>query len=458
MADISKITLPNGNTYNIKDAVARQTIEAFAGGNAVVFKGVSSTALTDGGNENPTVGGEAQTEKTEGQLYFYGTREFVYGSDNKWHELGSIESLGTLAYKSKVKYDKTTSASYTSTNSTKTVNLTGSSSTVTISASDNTNGNYQPKGSVSQPTFSNGSISGSGTTTPTGTVSQPSFTGTGVRLVTGNIAVPTSATFTGTEATINVSGTASGTVSKPTFSGTKATGLTVSAATSGTATYTPEGTVAAPTISVATAGATNNTLKPVTAKSMVSALATAAPGATAPANAITYYAVSDETLSLYQIGATKADSVTLGSAVTVKTGDATYTASAPAFTGTGKRLVLQDYTPAGSVSQPTFSNGSVSGSATYTPAGSVGLTTSNKTATVSATTGTATYTPGGTVSQPTFTGDEATVNVTGTATGTVSKPTFTGTKVQLTGSTTASGSVTLPTISLGHTSTEATYE
>ena len=83
MADISKITLPNGNTYNIKDAVARQTIEAFAGGNAVVFKGVSSTALTDGGNENPTVGGEAQTEKTEGQLYFYGTREFVYGSDSK---------------------------------------------------------------------------------------------------------------------------------------------------------------------------------------------------------------------------------------------------------------------------------------------------------------------------------------------------------------------------------------
>ena len=73
---------------------------------------------------------------------------------------------------------------------------------------------------------------------------------------------------------------------------------------------------------------------------MVSALATAAPGATAPANAITYYSVSDETLSLYQIGATKTDSVTLGTAVTVKTGDAVYEASAPTFTGTGKRLVV----------------------------------------------------------------------------------------------------------------------
>lgn len=190
---------------------------------------------------------------------------------------------------------------------------------------------------------------------------------------------------------------------------------------------------------------------------MVSALATAAPGATAPANAITYYAVADETLSLYQIGATKADSVTFGTAVTVKTGDAVYQASAPAFTGTGARLLLQDYTPAGSVSQPTFSNGAVTASGTYTPAGSISLSTTNKTATVSAaSSGEATYTPGGTVSQPTFTGTEATVSSTGTVTGTVSKPTFTGTKVQISGTTTATGSITLPTISLGHTSTTAT--
>ena len=190
---------------------------------------------------------------------------------------------------------------------------------------------------------------------------------------------------------------------------------------------------------------------------MVSALATAAPGATAPANAITYYAVSDETLSLYQIGATKSDSVTLGSAVTVKTGDAAYEASAPTFTGTGARLLLQDYTPAGSVSQPTFSNGSVTASGTYTPTGSVGLTNSNKTTTVSAAaSGEVTFTPSGDVSQPTFTGEEATVSSTGTVTGTVSKPTFSGTKVQISGTTTAAGSVTLPTISLGHTNTTAT--
>jgi hypothetical protein len=234
---------------------------------------------------------------------------------------------------------------------------------------------------------------------------------------------------------------------------------------------------------------------------MVNALATAAPGATAPTNAITYYAVSDETLSLYQIGATTADSVTLGTAVTVKTGDAEYQASAPAFTGTGKRLVVQDYTPAGTVSQPTFSNGAIEGTASYTPAGTISLTNTNKTTTVSAAaSGEATYTPAGTNSAPaftgtaktvsvsgtatgtvsapsftgtgvrlvtgniavpntytaSFTGTAATINVEGTATGTVSKPTFSGTKVQLSGTTTAAGTVTLPTITLGHTSTTAT--
>jgi len=60
--------------------------------------------------------------------------------------------------------------------------------------------------------------------TATGSVSQPSFTGTGVRLVTGNIPVPSSytATFTGTEGDVSASGTPNGSVSQPTFTGTKA--------------------------------------------------------------------------------------------------------------------------------------------------------------------------------------------------------------------------------------------
>jgi len=55
------------------------------------------------------------------------------------------------------------------------------------------------------------------------TFTQPTFTGTGVRLVTGNIAVPSAytATLTNTDTNVSVSGTPNGSVSQPTFSGTK---------------------------------------------------------------------------------------------------------------------------------------------------------------------------------------------------------------------------------------------
>lgn len=82
MADISKIKLPSGTEYNIKDAEARSQIQALTGGDAVVFIGVSSTELTDGGNETPTVGGVTKSPAA-GQLFFYGSQEYIYGADSK---------------------------------------------------------------------------------------------------------------------------------------------------------------------------------------------------------------------------------------------------------------------------------------------------------------------------------------------------------------------------------------
>lgn len=249
MPDISKITLPSGTTYDIKDATARSQIAALAGGDAVVFVGVSTTALTDGGNETPTVGGETKIPAT-GQLFFYGTQEFIYGADSKWHALGSLDVLGDLAYK------------------------------------NSASGNYTPSGTVSQPTF-------------TGTSSDVTITSTN-----------------------NSSGN-----------------------------YQPAGSISAPTISVATAGTTDtihNPTKVTVAKTVIAA----APGATAPTNSLTYYSVSNETLSLYQLGYTTGDSITT-SDVTVKTSDATYSASQPTFTGT--KVQLSGTTTAnGTVSQPTF--------------------------------------------------------------------------------------------------------
>lgn len=82
---------------------------------------------------------------------------------------------------------------------------------------------------------------GANTTVKTGDAayeaSAPKFTGTGARLVTGNIPVPTSASFTGSEGDVSVSGTPAGDITQPTFTGTKAQ-------ISGT--VTPTGTVSKP--------------------------------------------------------------------------------------------------------------------------------------------------------------------------------------------------------------------
>ena len=137
MPYISKITLPSGTSYDLKDAQARSQIQALTGGDAVIFIGVSTTELTDGGNETPTVGGESKTP-APGQLFFYGTQQFIYGTDSKWHALGSLETLGDLAYKD------TASVTYTPAGIVSKPIFTGSSSTVTITAADNTSGNYQP--------------------------------------------------------------------------------------------------------------------------------------------------------------------------------------------------------------------------------------------------------------------------------------------------------------------------
>ena len=224
---------------------------------------------------------------------------------------------------------------------------------MTITAADNTSGNYQPKGTVSKPTFSGtaATISSSATYTPAGSVS-----------------------LTKTNKT-----------------------TTVSAASSGTTTYTPGGTVGTPTISVKTAGSTT-TIKNPTSKTVVTDMSVAEPSATAASGALAYYSVSGETLTLKQIVETTGASIST-SDVTVKNGDAAYQSSQPSWTGTAVRLVTGNISTADSASF-SGTEATISSSASYTPAGGV--------------------------SQPTFTGTKAQLSGTTTAAGSVSQPTFTG--------------------------------
>lgn len=292
-------------------------------------------------------------------MFFYGTKEFIWGKDSKWHELGSLDSLGKLAYKNSA------SGAVTPTGSVSQPTFTGSSSTVAITAEDNTSGNYQPKGTISQPTFTGSSSTFSGKFTPKGSI--------------------TVSTNTTTNKTAEVSETTS----------------------PGITTYTPRGAITAPTISVATAGSTTviNNPKSINA---VMGLSVFPPGMSIdniPVTTVTYYSVNDENLSLYQLGYSTGPTITT-TGVEVKTGDATYTASVPDFIGIGARLVT------GNIAVPntytaTFTGTEGDVSTSGTPKGSVSQPTFTGTKTqLSGTT-----TAAGTVSKPTFTGDQKTVTV-----------------------------------------------
>lgn len=328
MADISKITLLNGTTYDLKDAQARNDIEdiksAIAGG--VTFMGETTTALTDGATTNPITINSKSVTAIKGYLVVYNSKEFVFDG-TKWIEMGDLSVLGALAYK------------------------------------DSASGSFTPSGSVSQPTFTGNETTSTGNFTPAGGVTLSTAAATSTGAVSYISAIGTKS-FSGTAATIKPKVTAAGTVAI-----TKGTG---------TANYTPEGSVAAPTISVKTAGATT-TVNSITAVGTLPSLTTT---------------VANEILT---IGFDQGTLPTKGANTTVKTGDAAYQASAPAFTGTGAEL------------KATFTGTEVEGSASYTPAGTV---------TVNSTTS---YLKGS------FTGTQGSVSVKGTPSGTVSKPTFTGT-------------------------------
>jgi len=147
--------------------------------------------------------------------------------------------------------------------------------------------------------------------------------------------------------------TPSGSVSVSTATTSNQTAA-VSPAVSGEATYTPAGSVAAPTISVSSAGSTTT----VNSITDVGTLPSLGMSVTSENLAITW---SQGTLP------------TKGSDTTVKTGDASYTATAPAFTGTGVRLET------GNIAVPATYTASFTGTeddvtTTGTPSGSVSST------------------------------------------------------------------------------------
>ncbi len=258
MADISKITLPSGSTYDIKDAKARELISSLSG--ALTYLGTTTTVITDGSAASPiTIGDKSVTPKA-GNVVAYGNSEFVWSdTESKWREFGSTGSLKALAFKDSA------SAAYTPAGTVSQPTFTGKQATISsrftpsgsvaISKGDGA-ANYTPEGTVTipetileclqttaeviEPNEGSG-IWPSFTATVTdetlslvykagksydtreikiltgvslSTDGEPKFTGTPVEL---------KGSFTGTAGTATASYTPAGTVSKPTFTGTAAT-------------------------------------------------------------------------------------------------------------------------------------------------------------------------------------------------------------------------------------------
>ena len=189
MTDISKITLPSGETYNIKDATARNEIDILKGSNtgAMHYAGVTTTALANGSSTSPIKINNADYTPLNGDVVIYNSLELVWStSDNKWHEFGSTGSLKALAFKDSA------SVPYTP---------TGSVSAPTVSVAVNTTSVTPISGVGTLPSFtamvadetlslgfSAGSLPTKGTavTVATGvksaTASAPTFTGNGATI------------------------------------------------------------------------------------------------------------------------------------------------------------------------------------------------------------------------------------------------------------------------------------
>lgn len=256
MADISKITLPSGTTYDIKDARARELIGSLSG--ALTYLGITTTELVDGSTASPIVIGGTSVTPKAGDIAAYGNSEFVWSDvESKWREFGSTGSLKALAFKDSA------SGSYTPAGTVSQPTFTGTKATISssftpagsVAISKGTGtANYTPQGTVSAPDvtiransasvkpfgstgtlpsftasvsgetlslgFSAGTLPSAGeavnviTAIGSATASAPTFTGTGVEL---------KAAFTGTAGTASAEYTPAGTIGTPTFTGSGAT-------------------------------------------------------------------------------------------------------------------------------------------------------------------------------------------------------------------------------------------
>lgn len=84
---------PSGTLATI-DYVQSKTAGLSGLTGAMHFKGTTTTAVTDGGTQNPTIGGTEITTKEPGDVVLYGDKEFVWTETDPNTHIGYWELLG----------------------------------------------------------------------------------------------------------------------------------------------------------------------------------------------------------------------------------------------------------------------------------------------------------------------------------------------------------------------------
>lgn len=303
MANIKKITLPSGTTYDIVDQGARDLIEELS--SYTQFLGVTTTALVDGSTTNPvTIGGESVTAK-KGDIVTYGSAEFIFNG-TAWQAFGDLSGLGSLAYK------------------------------------NSASGTFTPAGTITQPTFSGIAATISASYTPAGTVTKP--------------------TFAGTQATISAAFTPAGTVTISKGSGTAnytpsgSVSVDAPSVTLKTSSITPMGSVGSLpscTLPVLTTTVANETLTLSWTSGAWDAGALPTVG-TAVTVATGVSSVTAGSASFTGTGVELKASFTGTSGNATATYTPSGTVTQPTFEGT-EANISASYTPAGTVTKPTFS-------------------------------------------------------------------------------------------------------
>lgn len=188
---ISSFTLPNGDTVEIKDAVARAAQES-----GMHYLGETTTALTDGATTNPIVIGGNNVTAVAGDIATKSGAEFIFDG-TAWHLFGDLSSLGALAYKA------TASGSYTPEGACSGANVTLDTDTAYV-ASSSTGGGSVTDGTASafSATVSGEVLSFAFTPAVPTAVTLPSFSSQTIATDVNEVTQPT---FSGEAGSVTVS-------------------------------------------------------------------------------------------------------------------------------------------------------------------------------------------------------------------------------------------------------------